>query len=285
MERLAETGATTFAGVGAMGMAVLATPPRESDRGHQLRAALMIPFTPEQQEAFRSRFGAQVLAQLYGQTETGAITYGRLSEPGKPATIGLPAPTFEVRILDADDQEVPADEVGEIAVRPKVPNALFQGYWRKPEEAAKTWRNLWHHTGDYGRADADDYITFVDRKKDALRRRGENVSSIEVEVAIARHHKIAEVAVHAIPSPMTEDDIKACVVLNGGETTTPEELFGFFKKELPYFAIPRYVEVVPELPRNATFRVMKHLLRDRGVSEETWDLEALGLTVASDERR
>jgi carnitine-CoA ligase len=166
-----------------------------------------------------------------------------------------------------------------------VPNAVYQGYWRKPEETLKAWRNLWHHTGDYGRADADGYLTFVDRKKDALRRRGENVSSLELEAAIGTHPKIAEVAVHAVPSPLTEDDIKACLVLAPGEQVTPEELFAFFKERVPYFAVPRYIEVVPQLPRNATMRVMKHLLRDRGVTAETWDLEALGFTVQRGERR
>ena len=128
-------------------------------------------------------------------------------------------------------------------------------------------------------------MTFVDREKDALRRRGENVSSIELESAIVAHPKIAEAAVHAVPSPLTEDDIKACLVLVPGEEVTAEELFAFFKDRLPYFAVPRYVEVVPQLPRNATLRVMKHVLRDRGITPETWDLEALGLTVRRDERR
>jgi crotonobetaine/carnitine-CoA ligase len=190
-----------------------------------------------------------------------------------------------VRLFDEGDHEVALGEIGEICVRPLIPNAIYQGYWRKPEETLEAWRNLWHHTGDYGRADADGFISFVDRKKDALRRRGENVSSVEVERAIVAHPKIAEVAVHSIPSPMTEDDIKACLVLAPGESVTPEELFEHFKGALPYFAIPRYVEVLPELPKNATLRVMKHLLRARGVTSATWDLASLGLTVAPTERR
>lgn len=285
LERFAETGATRFAGVGAMGMALLARPPSDADRAHHLRCALMIPFAPEQQRRFEERFGAQVLAQLYGQTECGAITYSPLAGPRDPASIGRASPSYEVRIVDDEDVEVPAGEVGEIVVRPRVPHALFQGYWRKPEETARAWRNLWHHTGDYGRADAEGNVFFVDRKKDALRRRGENVSSVQLEQAIVAHPKVAEAAVHAVASAMTEDDIKACLVLAPGESVTPEELFDFFKERLPYFAIPRYVEIVPELPKNATMRVMKHLLRERGVTEGTWDLEALGLTVAPAERR
>jgi carnitine-CoA ligase len=286
LDRFIETDASVFTGVGAMGMAMLGAPPTENDRNHRLRCALMIPFTPEQQEAFKDRFGATVLSQLYGQTECGAITYARLSEPRNLGSIGRPAPYLDVRLHDDDDREVPTGEIGEIVVRPTVANAVYQGYWRKPEATVEAWRNLWHHTGDYGRADADGFITFVDRKKDALRRRGENVSSQELERAIAGHPKIAEAAVHAVPSPMTEDDIKACIVLaSSDEPVEPAELFSFFKETLPYFAIPRYVEILPELPKNATLRVMKHLLREKGVTAGTWDLEAMGLTVPRDGRR
>jgi carnitine-CoA ligase len=286
LDRFIETDASVFTGVGAMGMAMLGAPPSENDRAHRLRCALMIPFTPEQQEAFKQRFGATVLSQLYGQTECGAITYARLSEPRNLGSIGRPAPYLDVRLHDDDDAEVSTGEIGEIVVRPKVANAIYQGYWRKPEATVDAWRNLWHHTGDYGRADAEGFITFVDRKKDALRRRGENVSSQELERAIAGHSKIAEAAVHAVPSPMTEDDIKACIVLaSADETIQPAELFDFFKQVLPYFAIPRYVEILPELPKNATLRVMKHLLREKGVTENTWDLEAMGFRMGRDERR
>jgi carnitine-CoA ligase len=285
LERFIETNASVFTGVGAMGMAILGTPPSGRDRAHRLRAALMIPFTPEQQDAFSERFGATVLAQLYGQTECGAIAYSRLSEPRNLASIGRGAPFYDVKLFDNDDHEVPNGEVGEIVVRSKVPYATYLGYWRKPEATTEAWRNLWHHTGDYGRMDAEGFITFVDRKSDALRRRGENVSSQELERAIATHPKIAEAAVHAIPSPMTEDDIKACIVLEPDQKVEPDELFDFFKQTLPYFAIPRYVEIVAELPKNATVRVMKHLLRDRGVTPETWDLEAMGYAVAPGDRR
>jgi crotonobetaine/carnitine-CoA ligase len=133
--------------------------------------------------------------------------------------------------------------------------------------------------------DDEGFISFVDRKKDALRRRGENVSSMELEQAILRHPKVAEVAVHAVPSAATEDDIKACIVLTPEAETTAEELFAHFEKELPYFAVPRYVELLPALPKNAIGRVLKHELRSAGLTPATRDLEALGLTVARDARR
>ena len=174
---------------------------------------------------------------------------------------------------------------GEITLRPRHRHAMFEGYWRKPEATLEAFRGLWYHTGDFGRRDERGFVSFVDRKRDALRRRGENVSSVELESAIITHPNIAEAAVHAVPSALTEDDIKACIVLGDGVELTPEAAFEFFRSTLPYFAIPRYVEVLDELPRNAVARVMKHLLRDRGVTAETWDFEALGFSVTRSERR
>jgi crotonobetaine/carnitine-CoA ligase len=285
MERAIETGATLAGGVGAMAMALLAQPTSDLDRTHGLRWATWVPLGVQQQQLFEARFGVPTSAELYGQTECVPVTYSHISGPRNRASAGLPVSYLEVRLHDDDDREVGVGEVGEICVRPREPLVMFEGYWRKPEETLKAFRNLWYHTGDYGRRDDEGFITFVDRKKDALRRRGENVSSMELEMAIAGHPHIAEAAVVAVPSEVTEDDIKALVVVVPGETLEPEELFTFFKERLPYFAIPRYVELVPELPKNAMARVMKHLLRDRGVTAETWDFEALGFAVGRAERR
>ncbi|MEX2459322.1 MAG: AMP-binding protein [Actinomycetota bacterium] len=285
LERFAETNASVFLGVGMMGMAMLAREPSDADRAHRLRVALMIPFGVDDQRRFHERFGARVLSQLYGQTECGAIAYSALSDERDPASVGVPAPYFDVRVVDEDDGDVPPGEVGEIVVRPRVPNAMYLGYWGKPDATIEAWRNLWHHSGDYGRLAEDGTLTFVDRKKDALRRRGENVSSMELERAITAHPDVAEAAVHAVPSELTEDDIKVCLVLEPGRSVGPAGLFEFFKRSLPYFAIPRFVEVLPELPKTATLRVQKHLLRERGITAETWDLEAAGFTVAPEERR
>jgi carnitine-CoA ligase len=147
------------------------------------------------------------------------------------------------------------------------------------------FRNLWHHTGDQGRVDEDGYFWFVDRKKDSMRRRGENVSSIELEQAIMKHECVANVAVHAVPSDLSEDEIKACIVLAGNTTPEPGELFEFFRTSLPYYAVPRYVEFIDELPANVNGRVQKFKLRERGITETTIDFEALGLVVARSERR
>ncbi len=275
LQRLGDTKATVFSGVGAMGMALLSLPPSEADRAHGLRVAFMIPFAPDAEALFTERFGARVQSQMYGQTETGAISFTPLNEEGKPGTIGRPSPQYDVRL----------DDDGEVLVRARHPDVLYSGYWNKPDETAEAMRDGWHHTGDLARLDDEGRLTFVDRKKDALRRRGENVSSVQLEAAIAAHPKIVEAAIVAVPSKMTEDDIKACVVLQAGETTSPVELFEFFSEKLPYFAVPRYVELVDSLPKTATMRVQKHVLRAAGITPATWDLEALGLQVSRDRRR
>jgi crotonobetaine/carnitine-CoA ligase len=283
LKRFAETKATVFSGVGAMGMALLGQPPSDADRGHSLRVAFMIPFAPADEATFSERFGVRVQSNMYGQTETGAITFTPLAEPGKPGSIGRPSPQYDVRIVDDNDNDVSPGWVGEVVVRSSTPDVLYTGYWNKPDDSAEAMRGGWHHTGDLARRDREGFFTFVDRKKDALRRRGENVSSVQLEQAIIAHPKVAEAAIVAVPSAMTEDDIKACIVADG--ELTPEELFAFFKEKLPYFAIPRYVQIVEALPKTATMRVQKHVLRATGVTSSTWDFEQLGLVVARDERR
>ncbi len=286
MDSAAAVGATVVMGVGAMGQAILATPPSDTDRAHHVRVCGWIPLPEARQLEFEERFGTVVTAEGYGQTECAPITISTPSGPRRRTTAGRPAPWLEVRMVDDDDVEVPTGEVGEIVVRPLEPDSLFQGYWGRDGETLKTFRNLWHHTGDYGRMDADGFVTFVDRKKDALRRRGENVSSMELEAAIVRHSGVAEVAVHAVESAVTEDDIKACIVpVADAPELTPDDLFEFFAEHLPYFAVPRYVELVPELPKNALGRVLKHELRARGVTPATWDFEKLGLEVDRERRR
>jgi crotonobetaine/carnitine-CoA ligase len=277
-------GATLLFGVGPAAQAVLATPVVEGERDHTFRQASFAPMSSAAQAAFEERFDVTVLCEGYGQTECVPISFSPASTPRKRNSIGRPVPWLEVVIVDEDDRAVGANVAGEITVRPREPHAMFRGYWGKPEETLETFRNLRHHTGDLGYLDEEGLLHFVDRKKDSIRRRGENVSSVELEAALAQFPGVREVAVHAVPSPLGEDDIKACLVI-GGDRPEPGELFDFCEQHLPYYAIPRYVEYLDRLPRNAVGRLMKHQLRDRGVTPETLDLEALGYSVAKAERR
>lgn len=285
MTRVRETGATVLYGPGATGLALLAQPPHPSDSDNRLRLAMWLPMTADKQLEFEGRFGTRVTAEIYGQTEALIPAISALSDERRPGTAGRLTPYFDVRLVDDDDEEVPVGEVGEITVRPKGTDGMFAGYWRKPDATAQAWRNLWHHTGDCGRLDADGYVTFVDRKKDSLRRRGENIASLELERAILAYPEISAVAVHAVPSELSEDEIKACLVAAGDAELKPDELFEFFKRNLPYYAVPRYVEVVDELPTNVMGRVQKFKLVERGVTERTWDFEALGLVIERNKRR
>lgn len=285
LQRATDVGATLALGVGAMGSALLAQPPGPVDRAHRLRAFLLIPFPAARQQQFRERFGVDAWAELFGQTECVPITWNGLTSERAPDSCGKPGNDLDVVLLDDDDRQVATGQVGEICLRPHQPFAMFAGYWRNPDATLDAQSTLWYHTGDYGRSDENGCIHFVDRKKDAVRRRGENVSTLELEIAITAHPKIAEAAAHAVPSEATEDDIKVCLVLQPGNDLDPEELFTFFRETLPYFALPRYVEIVDELPKNAVGRVMKFQLRQRTSTDQVWDLDQLRLSVQRAERR
>lgn len=285
MQRVIDMRATVVHGIGPMGMAILATAESSLDREHGLRLCTWPPMNAENQQRFEQRFGVDVHCGGYGQTESVPLaTMSAAEAKNKRTALGRPTPYMEVRIVDDQDQPVATGQTGEIIARPLRSQIMYQGYWQRPDATVEASRNLWHHTGDLGRADDDGYLYFVDRKKDAMRRRGENVSSFELEQAILKHGGFAAVAAHAVPSELAEDDIKVCLVPRPGVTPTPEELFAYFKKHLPYFAVPRYVEIMEALPVNANGRVMKHKLRERGIGD-AWDFEALDLRVERHERR
>ena len=163
-------------------------------------------------------------------------------------------------------------------MRPKRPHVMFEGYWGRPEATVETSRNWWYHTGDIGRIDDDGFLFFVDRKADYLRRRGENISSFEVERVLMTHGSLADVAVHAVPSQLTEDDLKVTATVKEGASLSEEALFRWCIDQLPYFALPRYIEFREALPRSPVGRVLKRELRAEGVTASTWDAEAAGIT-------
>jgi crotonobetaine/carnitine-CoA ligase len=271
--------ATMLVGVGVMGNLLLAQPPRPDDGARPFRLAVWVPMGEAEQRQFEQRFATPVMSEGYGQTECVPITNSAPAGRRERATSGLVSPLLEVAIVDDADHQVPLGEPGEIVVRPRVPNAMYSGYWGKPDITVATWSNLWHHTGDFGRMDADGFVTFVDRKKDVLRRRGENVSALALENTIRTHLAVADVAVSPVPGTFGDDDIKASIVLADGAALEPAEFFEFMRERVAYFAMPRYVDIRAELPVNALSRVMKHVLRDEGVTDAMWDLERLGLVA------
>jgi crotonobetaine/carnitine-CoA ligase len=180
-----------------------------------------------------------------------------------------------VRIVDEHDQPVGVDEVGELIVRTDEPWVLNSGYYGMPEATATAWRNGWFHTGDGFRVDADGNYYFVDRMKDAIRRRGENISSFEVEALVVQHPDVAECAAIGVPSEFSEDEVKVCVVLHAEVTLSAADLVTWLEPRMPKFMIPRYVEFVDGLPKTeATMRTQKAKLRDHAINANTWDREA-----------
>jgi crotonobetaine/carnitine-CoA ligase len=244
-----------------------------------LRLLGAAPLPEEVDKRIRERFGVDTFSGAFGLTEASLISWQPPGVRNKPNAAGvLNDEYFDVRLFDDDDQEVGPGEKGEIVVRPKRPHVMFEGYWGRPGATVDASRNLWFHTGDIGRLDEEGFLFFVDRKADYLRRRGENISSFEVESVLMGHGALADVAVCAVPSDLTEDDLKITATLKEGASLTEAELFRWCVDQLPYFALPRYVEFRGELPRSPVGRVLKRELRADGVTATTWDAEAAGVT-------
>lgn len=255
--------------LGAMANFLYQQPPREDDRRHGMRQLLMVPVIP-QLEAFQQRFAVETVATAYGLTE-GSTALIAPQGKARPGAVGMPRPDFDVRLVDEHDIEVERGRVGELVIRPQEPWSVMDGYHDMPEATVSAWRNQWLHTGDAFRVDPDGQYVFVDRMKDAVRRRGENVSSFEVEKEIMEHPAVLEAAVVGVPSAATEDDILACVVLRSGATLEADALLDFLEARLPYFMVPRYVDFLPELPKTPTAKIRKQALRERGVTATCHD--------------
>jgi len=246
----------------------------------QLHTVRGSPFPADLQEKWRRRFGVRRAgSNSYGLTEAARVTGSRHDEDAPPGSSGRPNADFDVRIFDDDDNELPHGVAGEIVVRPRRPHVMFDGYWNRPADTLGIMRNMWLHSGDIGKFDQDGFLYFVDRKKDYLRRRGENISSFEVETGLRAHPDVADVAVHAVFSDSGEDDVKATVVLKSAGAVTEEMLCRWAIQRLPYFTIPRYFEFRSDLPRNPVGRVLKYQLRAEGCTPATWDREKAGLQV------
>jgi crotonobetaine/carnitine-CoA ligase len=271
-----EHGITYTTMLGAIAELLAQRPCAPDDADNPLELAVMAPLASDV-AAFRRRFGTEVAA-VYGMSEIGVVL------DGPPDTIvggecGFPRKGYTLRLVDDAREDVATGQVGELLVRPEEPHTVMAGYHGLPEVTARTIRDGWVHTGDAFRRDAEGRFFFADRMKDALRRRGENISSFEVERVINEFPAVYESAVVAAPSELTEDEIKAVVVPRPGERVDPAELTRFLVDRLPYFMVPRYVELAGELPRTPTQKVVKHVLRDAGVGEGVWDREAAGIVL------
>ena len=275
---LREADATVTYLLGAMVHILLERPPSPDDTAHRTRVVLA-PATPAEQAArFTERFGVRVV-DGYGSTETNLVLCNTIAGH-VPGALGRIVDGFEAKVVDEEDVEVPAGTPGELVIRHREPFSVATGYYRLPEETARAWRNLWFHTGDRVVRDPNGVFHFVDRQKDAIRRRGENVSSWEVEQALLSHPDVALAAVVPVPAEVGEDEVMAFVVLQVGSNPAPADLIRHCEPRLAYFAIPRYVEFCAELPLTESGKVRKQVLRQRGVGGSTWDREAAGYVLS-----
>ena len=275
---IAEHGCTVGYVMGAMANFLWQQPESPEDAKTPLERMCLIPTIPEYQ-AFAKRFQVEVCT-AYSSTECPASSLQPLGEPlPNNRCIGHIRKGIDLAIMDEHDRELPVGEMGEFCVRPENPWEITLGYWGRPEATAKAFRNLWFHTGDAGYRDAEGRLYFVDRLTDSMRRRGENISSIEVEDEVNQHPAVLECAVFPVWDEHTEQEVMTALVTKPGETLDPEEFIRFLNKRMPYFMIPRYVDVLEELPKTPTGKIQKYPLREKGISPTTWDRVAAGLKL------
>jgi carnitine-CoA ligase len=270
-------GATTSFLLGAMANLLSRQPERDDDADNPMQRMLVVPLLPDI-EAFKCRFGVQV-STTWGSTEVNVPTRSGFDLANSRTCGRVETSLYEVRIVDADDNEVSVGTPGEAVVRARDPWMLMAGYWNNPVGTLAAWRNLWLHSGDVLLRDEAGNLYFVDRVKDAIRRRGENISSMEVEYEINAHPAVLECAVIPVDSEHGEQDVMAVVVPKPGQVVDPVDLIRFLEPRMAYFSIPRYLEFTDSLPRTQTGKIQKFTLRERGTGASTWDREAAGVRL------
>ncbi|HZZ52005.1 MAG TPA: AMP-binding protein [Pseudonocardia sp.] len=273
-DEVREFGITAFIAIGGVCHMLHGRTPRDDDADNSVRLVYAVPAPAEIYHDFEQRFGLKIV-EAYGSTETNLIVNSSLSE-SLPGACGRANPIFDVRIVDAHDHDVPDGVSGEIVVSCADPLLLSIGYDSMPEATENAWRGGRFHTGDRAVRDETGALWFKDRIKDSIRRRGENISSYEVERLVNSHPGVAESAAIGAPSELGEDEVRVVVVLRDGAGVSAEELFLHYAESMPYHMVPRFIDIVDELPRTPTDKVEKYKLRTAGVGPDTWDSAAAG---------
>jgi carnitine-CoA ligase len=262
--------------VGAMTQFLLRQPSSDRDRDHPLRNVVTVPWNQDSRSV-AERYGLQ-MHTAFNMTET-AVPIRAPANPLQLGTCGQPRAGVEARVVDSHDLEVPNGITGELILRTSRPWELTQGYYKNPQATAEVWRNGWFHTGDAFRRDDAGNFYFVDRMKDAIRRRGENISSFEVEAEALSHPAVLEAAAIPVSSDSVEDEVMLIVTLNEGASLDPLALLRFLEPRMAHFMLPRYIRIVAAMPKTPTAKIEKHRLRAAGVTSDTWDRESHGVTV------
>ncbi len=264
-------GATVFDFMGATLTMLWKQPEQPDDADNPVRLGWGVPM-PDFADRFEERFALKLI-ENYGSTDAGVPVFYPYDEPRRPGSCGKAVYPYDLRIFNDRDEELPPRQVGEIVLRPLEPSLIMDGYYKMPEETLATIGNLWFHTGDFAYKDEDGYLYFVDRKKEMIRRRGENISAFEIEEVVSAHPAVLECAAIGIPSELTDEDVKLCVVLRHDMPIKPQDLIQFCTGKMAQFMIPRYVEFVDKLPKTPTQKVEKYRLKESGITGSTWDRE------------
>lgn len=268
---------TEFNYIGSIVPILLKAEPSPNDADNPLRLMVGGGCPPELFDVFEKRFGV-VLVEGYGMTELGLPLVNSINKRIK-GSIGQAAQGYQVKVVDDQDVEAADGQTGELIVRPQHPFTMMLEYYNMPEATLEAWRDLWFRTGDYVTRDSEGAFLFVDRKKDALRRGGENISSFEVETIINSHPAVMECAAVAAESELAEDEVMVCLVLKPGAELAPEALLDYCQENMAYFMVPRYLRFLSELPKTPTLRVQKVVLRNQGLTDDAWDREKAGYKV------
>ncbi len=271
--QVSECGATVAHTIFTIPPILKAQPPSQWDRAHRLRAMYNASSDPE----FESRFNVR-LVEAYGLTETGLTIYTPWPER-REGSCGKADEDWEIEIVDEEGMVVANGEIGELVCRPRLPSIMMEGYLNKAAETLRTFRNLWFHCGDYARRDDDGYFYFSGRKKERIRRRGENISGFEIERIVGMHPDVAEVAAVAHPAEAGEDDVRCVIIQRAGARLAPEALMDWLQPRLPFFMLPRYIEFVDDMPRTPSAKIEKYKLVEAGLSASAWDREKAGYRI------
>ncbi len=280
-DEICTMGATEFNALGAMGNIIVQIPPGDYERKHRLRQCMLVPMQKTLYDEVRRRFGVKITA-VFAMSENYAVTNflpdDRLDKVG---SAGSTRGASSIKIIDDGGAELPVGQVGEILMKPTQAGSMMLGYYNMPEATALAFSEGWFCTGDRGYLDRDGYLYFVDRKKEAIRRRGENISAYEVEMILSKHPAILEVAAIAVPSEMSEDEVMVYVVLKPGHALTEREVIAFGIERMTYFMVPRFVAFIDQLPKTATEKIEKYKLQQdaKARRDSLWDREREGIVL------
>lgn len=277
-QQAAACGATVAQTLPTVNAMLKAQPPSPADLAHRVTRM----YNSRVDHEFERRFGVR-LVEAYGMTEIGVVLYTPYGDR-RDGACGRLHPGWDMQIVDENDWPLPSGQAGEMVLRPRLPHLMCAGYMNRPQAFVEATSNLWFHTGDIGRMDTDGYVFFMDRRKERIRRRGENISSFEAEFIVAAHPAVRECAVLPHPAALGEDDVRLVVVADPAARLDGAALWAWLKDRMPRFMLPRYIEFSDRLPRTHNNKIEKFRLLANGLAPDVWDAESAVVSTRKGDR-